>query len=378
MTPAARLEAARLVLSDWQGGAPAERALSAWARGARYAGSKDRRAVRDHVYDVLRQKAVCADLGGADTPRGLIIGLARLNGWDAALFSGGYGPSPLDGAEAALFDAPVDIRRTLDTPAWLRARLMQDRTDWPEIEAAMAHRAPLYLRVNLRRATRGEAQATLADEGIQTQEEACPTALEVTEGAPRVAQSAAYAAGLVEPQDLSVQLALAEISWPEGTILDYCAGGGGKALAMAAATGRGIDIHDAKPQRMADAAVRAARAGSTLTPVDRPKGPYALVLTDVPCSGSGTWRRDPEAKWRLDPARLADLCQLQSRILDEAAALSDRIVYMTCSLLRAENEDQLDAFLARHTGWKCNNIRYFTPLTASDGFFVAELLIGEF
>ena len=378
MTPAARLEAARVVLADWLEGLPVERALTQWARGARYAGSKDRRAVRDHVYDVLRQRGVCAQMGGGEDARALILGLARLSGWGPELFAGdGYGPAALTAPEAALFAAPAVPERHRDTPAWLRATLMQEHADWPRIEAAFSARAAVYLRVNLANTTRAAARESLARDGIETRDAACATALEVSDGAPRLTQSAAYQDGLVEPQDLSVQQALARIDWPRGRVLDYCAGGGGKALAIADRTGQPVDIHDAEPGRMADAMVRAARAGVRLQQVSDPVPPYDLVLIDVPCSGSGTWRRDPQAKWRLTPERLAALLELQSGILDDAAGLTRRLVYMTCSLLEAENAAQLRAFLDRHPGWNCVQSQVFTPMEASDGFFVAELRFGE-
>ena len=236
-------------------------------------------------------------------------------------------------------------------------------------------RAPVYLRVNLARTTRAAVQSSLAGDGIETRDAPCATALDVTQGAPRLTQTTAYQTGLVELQDLSVQQALARIDWPHGRVLDYCAGGGGKALAIADLTGQPVDIHDAEPGRMADAAVRAKRAGVRLHQVTQPEPLYDLVLTDVPCSGSGTWRRDPDAKWRLTPDRLEALLTLQSEILDRASALTDRLVYMTCSLLAAENEAQVQAFLDRHPGWKCKQSHTFTPLDASGRLFPGRALL---
>lgn len=377
MTPEARLQAAIDVLGQWQAGTPVERALTGWARGARYAGSKDRRAVRDHVYDVLRQKGNCADAGQGDSPRALILGLARLNGLAPELFSGaGYGPEALTPLEAQIFDTDWQADPARDTPEWLKPALNGAMAEWPEIEAQMGRRAPLYLRVNLARVSRAEAQASLASDGIETSDCTPDTALEVTQGAPKVAQSAAFAQGWVEPQDLSVQLACARVAWPQGRILDFCAGGGGKALAIAAATGGSVEVHDAVPRRMSDLPARAARAGADLQITTAPDGPYALVLTDVPCSGSGTWRRDPEAKWQLTEAKLAELCALQGQILRQAADLTDRIVYMTCSYLDAENRAQINGFLADHSGWSCVQDALYSPLNGSDGFFVAELCLG--
>ena len=206
------------------------------------------------------------------------------------------------------------------------------------------------------------------------------TALAVTSGARQVKSTAAYSDGLIEPQDLSVQRAVLAVDWPKGAILDYCAGGGGKSLAIAALTGQRIAAHDAAPQRMTDLPRRAARAGAMIDIVRTEalvqSGPFAAVLCDVPCSGSGTWRRDPEAKWRLTSARLDGLVALQAEILDAAAALiapGGQLVYMTCSLFLAENAAQIAAFLTRHPGWHCLSEGFDTPLTASDGFYHAVL-----
>ncbi len=381
MTPAARLQAAIEVLDRWHEGEVAERALTAWARGARYAGSKDRRAVRDHVFDVLRRKISCARAGGGESGRAWIIGLLRLNGVDpAAVFTGeGYGPAPMTEAERA-YDPP-QVLPEADMPDWLVEQFQADHgLDAPRLIAALTHRAPVYLRANLRRATAAAVVQRLAEEGV----EAAPvpgseTAVEVLSGAPRLKQTRAFQMGLFEFQDLSVQRACAAITWPQrGRILDYCAGGGGKALAIAAVSDADIDVHDAAPRRMAELPARAERAGVVLTqqPTDALTGPYDLVLCDVPCSGSGTWRRDPEAKWRLTEARLRELCALQGHILSQAATLlrpGGRLVYMTCSLLSVENEAQIQAFLAEDPGFALTASHVDTPLTASDGFFVAEL-----
>lgn len=386
MQPAARYSAAIEVLDAWLGGLPAEQALTRWARGARYAGSKDRAAVRDHVYDVLRQKGVCEAAGAVDG-RGLIAGLIRVQGGDLTeVFNGiGHAPTPLSDQEAGVKIPPFDP--TLNIPDWtqplLAARFPRALSDaLTNVLEAMSHRAPLWLRVNLTRGSRDDAARALANDGVMTRAHPeIATALEVTEGTRRLRQAMAYDAGLVEPQDLSVQAAIAVVNWPAtGQILDYCAGGGGKALAVADRTKAVVFAHDAVPRRMADIEPRAARAGVRITqlPGDQldARAPFDLVLTDVPCSGSGTWRRDPEAKWRLTPQALDVLTETQAEILDNAAELvgaKGRLVYMTCSFFEAENEAQIVNFLARHPGWQAGPSHMFTPLTASDGFYVAEL-----
>lgn len=381
MTPAARFQAAIGVLDAWIGGAPVEQALTNWARSARYAGSGDRAVVRDHVYDVLRARDSCAALGRGEDGRALVLGLIRMQGGDPdGVFTGqGHAPAPLSAEERVDGHTP-DL--AADVPDWslplLHARV---RGDLPALLDQLRERAPLYLRVNLRRTTREAAIARLAEDGvIATDLPFCMTALLVTSGARRVKSAGAYSEGLVELQDLSVQRALAAVDWPEGRVLDYCAGGGGKALAIADVTGRAVFAHDAAPRRMADLAARAERAGVTIRQVETaalPRhAPFEAVLCDVPCSGSGTWRRDPEAKWRLTPERLAALAHLQAQILDEGAALvapGGLLVYMTCSLFEAENEAQIARFLVTHQGWNTVKSGVDTPLSASDGFFHAIL-----
>lgn len=383
MTPGARVAAAIGVLEAWLAGEPAEHALTAWARGARYAGSKDRAAVRDHVYDVLRRKGSCAALGGEtdETGRSLMLGLLRLLGQSPeALFTGeGHAPAPLTAAEQVAPIAEPDPWR--DIPGWLHPALRADLGPQADaIIAAMRDRAPLYLRVNGRKATVEQVEESLSSDRIKTKKTDHLTALEVVENPRRLRQSAAYQAGLVEIQDLSVQMACAAVDWPrDGRILDFCAGGGGKTLAIADRSAAALFAHDAAPRRMSDLPARAARAGiacTVLSTDDLPRhAPYDAVLCDVPCTGSGTWRRDPEAKWRLTPGRLAELGDLQRRIVTQAAGLvapGGRLVYMTCSLLQAENTAVVeDMLLAR--GWRLVAARRYTPLEASDGFFVAEL-----
>ncbi|WP_439137731.1 RsmB/NOP family class I SAM-dependent RNA methyltransferase [Roseicyclus sp.] len=384
MTPAARAAAAIAVLDDWLSGQAAEQALTNWARGARYAGSKDRAAVRDLVYDVLRARESCARLGGGGDGRALILGLTRLQGIDPeTIFTGdGYAAPVLLRDELAQAVDRDGADPQHDVPAWLLDHVTQRAGDaLPALLAALRMRAPLYLRVNTRKTTREDCIAHLASQGITAEAEPrAATAILVTSGARQVKSTQAYREGWIEPQDLSVQRAVLAVDWPSGPILDYCAGGGGKSLAIAALTGQRMWAHDAAPRRMADLPIRAARAGAAIDLLGRDAlhqtGPFAAVLCDVPCSGSGTWRRDPEAKWRLTPARLAELVALQAEILDAAMALvapGGQLVYMTCSLFHAENEAQIAAFCARNPDWRREMEGVATPLTASDGFYHAVL-----
>ena len=386
MTPAARVAAAVAVLDRVLAGAAAEPALIGWARGARYAGSGDRAAVRDLVYDSLRRRgrhALRAGLSGAEDPRltgrALLIGaLAEAGGDVDALFTGeGHAPPPLTEAERIALAAGIVGDDADDLPAWLHAPLAEALgADFPAYALAMTRRAPVWLRVNLLRADLPQAQAALAAEGITTAPHpACATALCVTEGARRVARSRAYLEGLVELQDLSPQRAVAALGDLSGqSVLDFCAGGGGKALALAAQGAARVMAHDANPVRMADLPARAARAGAAIE-LAAPQGRFDLVLADVPCSGSGTWGRDPDARWRFAPGDLARLAQVQARILEDALAFlrpGGRLAYMTCSVLRAENEDRIAEFTARK-GLELLEMRRFGPPQGGDGFFLAVL-----
>lgn len=389
MTPAARYQAAIEVLDAVLAGQNPEPALRAWGRSARFAGSKDRAAISDHVYDVLRNRGRAAALAARDvdaaTGRDLILGLLHLQGISPADVFGQmpYGPAALRADEPALPASVLpDIR--YDTPAWLHDQLSADLgADLPTILSAMAQRAPSYLRVNIAKTDRAGAIMALAQAGIAAHPEPrCETALELGEGARKLTQSLPYQQGLVEVQDLSVQMAMAQIEWPKkGRILDYCAGAGGKSLAIAAQSAADITVHDKFPKRMADLAARAARAGMryhsrTDQELDA-DGPFDLVLLDVPCSGSGTWRRDPMARWRTTPDFLNDLCALQAQIMDRAVALcavEGRIIHMTCSLLSAENEAAVRAFLQRHPQFDLVQSCRFDPISASDGFFFAEFI----
>jgi 16S rRNA (cytosine967-C5)-methyltransferase len=382
MTPPARLAAAIGLLDTILSGEAAERALTRWGRDNRYAGAGDRAAIRDHVFDALRRRRSLAALGGADTGRGLILGLVRDSGADPAmLFTGaGHAPPPLTPAEAAHCppaDLPLPVRG--DLPDWLADRFSASLG--PEAEAAMMAlrtRAPVHLRVNLARITLDDAAARLAAEGIATRPHPdCATALEVTENARRISQSAPYCAGEVELQDAASQLAVLALPLAPGDrVLDYCAGGGGKTLAMGARARLHLVAHDADPARMADLPPRATRAGLAVTlaaTADLTRlAPFDLVLVDAPCSGSGTWRRAPEAKWRLTPAALTALMRRQDAILAAAAPLvrpGGHLAYATCSVLAEENMDRIAPFLAARPGWQVTGGLRLLPGPLHDGFF---------
>ncbi len=383
MTPGARIQAAAEVLDEILGGVAAEKALTGWARRSRFAGSKDRAAVRDHVFQALRCRRSYACLGGAETGRALMLGAVRSEGRDPTeVFTGeGHAPSALSEAEAVAGRAPEALGDRFDLPDWMIPYFEGALgANWGDTAKALTERAPVVLRVNLCKASVEQALRALAEEGIEVERaEVAEAALVVREGARRVAGSRAYGEGLVELQDGSSQAAMECLSVPEGArVLDYCAGGGGKTLALAARAEAEWFAHDAAPQRMRDLPERAKRAGISVTLLEHPgrAGPYDLVLCDVPCSGSGTWRRSPDAKWRLTPKSLAELTKTQAKILKQASALvSDggRLAYATCSVFREENEAQIAAFVTGYPAWRQEAVYRWPVSTQGDGFFLAIL-----
>ena len=380
MTPAARLSAAIQILDRVLAGDPAEQTLTNWGRASRYAGSGDRNAVRDLVYDALRCRRSYAALGGAHSGRGLMLGALRAASADpSVLFTGeGHAPSPVAPGEEGRLPGGAEA---LDVPDWLLPELKRALGDsLPDVAQALRQRAPVFLRVNLKRATVAQARGDLQSEGIITQpHDLADTALEVTAGARKIQTSQAYLSGLVELQDAASQAVVNSLPLRDGLrVLDHCAGGGGKTLAMAARAKLALFAHDATPARMRDLTVRAGRAGVKVTLTDAPESlaPFDLILADAPCSGSGSWRRDPQGKWALTPDRLAQIGTVQDAILDRLAPMvapGGVLAYATCSVLRVENQDRIAAFLDRRSGWRLISEHQFTPLTGGDGFFLAQL-----
>lgn len=394
MQTAARYAAAIEILDDIIEGAAAEKALTRWARSHRFAGAKDRAALRDHVFDALRMRRSCAALGGAHSGRGLIIGLCLQQNVDLAqVFTGdGHAPDPLSSAErahlasdyeAALKSQPAAV--LLDCQDWVYERLQtQLGTDVVDVLATQKHRAPIFLRVNTLKSTPEQALASLAEDAI----EAIPVAdfknaLEVTANERKLRNSQALEGGLIELQDISSQASVSALEIPaHARILDYCAGGGGKSLALAAhpSCPSAIYAHDAAPARLRDLPTRAKRAGADISIIEteelRDHGPFDLVFVDAPCSGSGTWRRTPDAKWRLTEADLESYIKIQSEILETAAEFVSEaglLCYATCSIFTDENEAQLSRFQAANPGWIVTAQARADIATRGDGFFSASL-----
>jgi 16S rRNA (cytosine967-C5)-methyltransferase len=362
VTPAARAAAAIAILDSLGDERGVEAVLRDWGRGNRYAGSSDRSAIRDIVYDVLRRRRSLAAWGGGTSGRSLVLGLLRADGTDptSVFGAGGYAPPALSEEEASAPIGPWPAPVALDCPdfVWPMLRRALGAAAVPVLRL-LQRRAPVHIRANLARVDAETLAERLRAEGVAAvAHPLSSSALEVTDGARRLRASRAFAEGLFEMQDAGSQAVADAVPVQDGArVLDYCAGAGGKTLAMAGRTSARWFAHDADPARMRDLPERAARAGCDVT-VLRPEdvarhAPFDVVLVDAPCSGTGAWRRDPEARWRLTPARLETLREAQAGILDAAAALAADdgvLAYATCSLLDAENGWQVDAFRRRHRG----------------------------
>lgn len=385
MTPAARLQAAIEILDHIYDGETTEKALTAWSRRSRFAGSKDRAAVRDHVFTAVRCRRSHAALGGASTGRGLILGALRDAGVDPdSLFTGaGYGPTVLSEEEGLISRSPSTSAERLDIPEWLWPQFSASLGENAEVAAeSLRHRAPVQLRVNLLRSTVSQAIEALSEEGIICQTHpASETSLEVTEGARRIRNCEAYLSGLVELQDGASQAVVDALPLRDGmTVLDYCAGGGGKSLAMAARAKISLFAHDTASRRMQDLSDRAYRAGADVTVVEpealAQTGPFDLILCDAPCSGSGSWRRSPEGKWRLSAEQLLELQETQADILRSAAELvasNGVLAYATCSVLDDENTSQIHSFIEQCDGWTLVSEQSWPVQNGTDGFYCAVL-----
>src|SRR3981189_1062151 len=379
MTPAARLSAAiELIETIDAQRVPAAKALKEWGTAHRYAGSGDRAAISGLIWDVLRRRASSAWLMKADRSRARVLGMLKLErkldtDAIAALCDGGrFAPEPLSDDERSaltsrsLDGAPPHIAG--DYPEWLDTHLAEMFGDDRVAEAtAMASRAPLDLRVNTLKAKREKVLASTAHLGT-TPTPRPPHGLRIELGAdarnPGIHAEQDFIKGAIEVQDEGSQLAaLLSAAKPGEQVIDLCAGAGGKTLALAAMMqGKGrLIATDHDKRQLAPIYERLSRAGVHNCDVRTPKGPddtlsdihasADLVLIDAPCTGTGTWRRNPDRKGRMRPGALEVRQKDQVAVLDRAAALTKpggRIAYITCSVLPPENGDQVRAFVIRH------------------------------
>ncbi len=390
MRPAARLQSAielldEIIVAARDGGASADQIASRFFAARRYAGSKDRRAVRDLVWNAIRRFG--------ERPlnaRTVFVAMAEGDREIAELFDGSdHGPHPIEATEQKAVEGAL--------PNWLLPHL-SPTVDESE-RGALLDRAPLDIRVNLARIDR-EAVLEQLPEGQALPES--PAAIRLPTGT-AIDGHPLLRDGFAEIQDLGSQLICDGCAVKPGMkVLDLCAGAGGKTLALAAnMQGQGsIIASDANRARLNQLLPRAARAHAAgietrlLNPGQESAmladlaGKCDVVLIDAPCSGSGTWRRNPETRWRLDPARLKQVVELQARLLDisaEMVAPGGHLVYAVCSLIGSEGRGQMAAFLERHAGWQVDlptvgagrtegpGILLTPAHDRTDGFFFARL-----
>ena len=389
MTPSARVQAAieildEVIASACSDGPAADALVTRYFKTRRYAGSKDRRAVRELVFRAIRCSGERPDTG-----RAAMLGLADDDAKLLDLFDGSpHGPAAREPAE--------QTAAALEVPNWIQPLLSVHvgPDEWP----TLLERAPVDLRVNVARTSRDE-MAAMVPGAAPTR--ISPWGLRLAADT-RIDDHPAFTEGLIDVQDEGSQLIALACQPQDGMrILDLCAGAGGKSLALAAAAPNAeIIASDTNRARLDQLAPRAERAGAIITTrlLDGGReaaqlaelgGQCDVVLVDAPCSGSGTWRRNPEGRWRLTPDRLQRLVKLQARLLDIAAPLvkpGGAVVYATCSIIRAEGADQARNFLGRHSSWIVQDMpfdggradgpgRLLTPAhDSTDGFFVARFV----
>ena len=393
MTPGAQISTAIELLDKIEApnAPPADKLLSDWNRNNRYAGSKDKNAIASYFYAVMRYRAQldwwitrCQGKGDQNRLR-LLVWLAlgkktSLNDIESFFDGVRFNPSPITSNEKRILIelANGDMDKSCqplmtqgNAPEWLEQNFLDLFGEKTAQElAAFAEEAPVDLRVNTLKTTREEAIKALESEGIKTEPcEYSPVGLRLKRRQP-LSGTKCFKDGIVEVQDEGSQLAafLADTK-PGHKVVDFCAGAGGKSLAMGATmnnTGR-IIACDVSEARLKRAAIRIKRAGlymierRTLTSerdkwvkrrASRMDGGFDRVFVDAPCSGTGTWRRNPDQKWKLTPNDIEELSRLQASILDSAARLvapGGRLIYVTCSILAEENEHQVDRFLTENS-----------------------------
>jgi 16S rRNA (cytosine967-C5)-methyltransferase len=386
MTPAARVQAAieildEVIASTRENGPPADGIVTRYFKARRYAGSSDRRSVREFVFRAIRRAAERPASG-----RSAVLGLGEDQPDLRALFGQPRGPAALQADDAP---APAGF-----VPEWLQPELssLVAKEEWP----SLLERAPVDLRVNAAKASRDDLLPNLPG-GRPTAHS--PWGIRLPPDS-RIDDHPDFASGALEVQDEGSQLiALACSPADDRRIVDLCAGAGGKSLALAAAASKArILATDTNRSRLGQLPMRAGRAGANidvrllnppreLADLDDQRNSADIVLVDAPCSGSGTWRRSPEGRWRLTPERLEQVTALQTRLLDLGAELvrpGGVLVYAVCSLLTREGEGQAQAFLSRcssfraqdplpHCGRLAGAGRLLTPgHDETDGFFIAR------
>lgn len=398
MTPGARVSAAISILDNYLVGTPENKALINWFRGNRFAGSKDRRAIREIFFKCLRFKMSSLwpfeKAGFPQRGRYLVIGMLLISReqLNKIFDDKKYSPESFSEDEKTvinsfteiLLQAPLSIK--FDFPRFLENDLKESFGDsLVENLKSLNERASLFLRVNLIKGTNESVIKSLKEEEIKVEIVRKSTSgLKVLENAKAVNKSQPYLRGEVEIQDISSQAAVNFINPKKGIkILDFCAGGGGKTLAMASLTlAEGeFFVYDTIPSRMIELFKRCGRAGFKAqllktNILESTNQLFDLVVIDVPCSGTGAWRRNPGSKWWLTQEKLDELLIDQRNILLTASKYVKNggvFAYLTCSVLNKENRGQIDWFLSTNADFWLEKDLLISPFQGGDGFYVSLL-----
>jgi 16S rRNA (cytosine967-C5)-methyltransferase len=385
MTPGARIQAAIEILEELEREPqPADKAMKSWGTAHRFAGAKDRAAIRSLIFATYRHRGAAAMLMGAQNARALVLGGLRLGiGWkagdiDAAMTGRAHDAAPLTAEERARLEGPrPKADGALNWPDWLAEKMRAAHGEAAEpLMAALMETAPLDIRVNSLKAKREDVIAALTSVGFPAEPTPySPLGIRIARDEDLVGANIRtlpmFRSGVIDVQDEGSQLvSLLAGAAPGQQVLELCAGGGGKTLALASSMGQSGQIYacDVDVRRLKAGQERVARAGvHNVQPklihhwsaqeegrdpdLEEYAGKMDLVFLDVPCTGSGAWRRQPDAKWQLAPARLAEFVALQASILERGRRLvkpGGRLAYVTCSVFAEENAEQVSAFLARH------------------------------
>ncbi len=404
MQEISRAAAAINILDDYLKGYPLEKALKQWFKKNRFAGSNDRRNIRDLVFDILRKRLILYYPFQINeyVENGRILVLSYLFLYKKGSFSledikeNKYLSPPINSNELIILNninrlvkkAPKNI--SLNYPEFLEEKLTQSLgNNFNAIMEIFLKRAPVYLRINQNKINLKEAKIKLENQGIFS--EICPSsnyALKIISGEKLIKNSLSYQLGEVELQDLSSQLTTEFIQISSGKkILDFCSGSGGKALAIASRLRNKVDLfaYDLNNLKYKNLIYRTNKAGANITIIDskqliKYKNFFDIVFVDAPCSGTGTWRRDPKIKWELNDQKLTLLTKNQYSIVKQACSYLKNggfLIYVVCSLLEDEGDLIIRKYLLHHKNYSKVKSGIFHPINASDGFYFSVLKITE-
>ena len=392
-----RANAAIFILDEFLAGQNLNAILSKWTKANRYAGSSDRESIRDIVFDILRVKKTFTFI--LNKEKQVINGRALVFLYSVYyslplndIFTGQkYGPDKLNNYENEFSEiAKENNERGFEVidniPDFLLTEFQRSLgSKFGNVMRLLEKRAPVSIRVNAHKSDVSSILEVLSSEGIEGKiAKKVRYGIEIIGNPRRLTQLKSFKDGYFEVQDLHSQKTIEGLPIKEDTkILDYCAGAGGKILNIASllkGNGR-FFVHDLDKKKLIEADLRAKRAGIKLKRLnaenmEQHHNSFDYILADVPCSGSGTWRRNPQQKWRITSDSLEEILNRQITILNEVKDLIKKnglLFYITCSLLKIENEEVVDDFLIQNKNFSLSNKENITIDTQGDGFFCAVL-----